>query len=114
MKADCQAYIQTRFTSSALGAPHVYDADKARDRENLLGALALALQFQATVNFSCTDPATGVKAQVPHTPDQMAQVFKDGAAWVESNTTQFYALMNRILAATGPDEAVAIVWRPPQ
>ncbi|RMG60294.1 MAG: hypothetical protein D6717_00395 [Gammaproteobacteria bacterium] len=110
INAACAAEITAGFTSSALGTPHVYDST-LEDQINLLGA---AMSGQ-DLPFTCTDPATGVKAEVLHTSAQLQQVYADGVSFKSGLLSKARTLktqLNQLAAdpATTQADIDAVVW----
>jgi hypothetical protein len=105
LSQSCEQTISSGFTSSALGSPYTYESQYPQDRENLIGA-KLA---EVDMDFTCIDSA-GVKAQRHHSAAQIAQVFQDGVAYVQTNRARYYQLADAVNSAENEDELAAIQW----
>lgn len=109
LKAACSEAIRAGVVSSALGSPHLYDTDKDSDQLNLVGAGLLGLD----IAYTCTDIATGIKAQRVHTAAQMAQVYHEGVALKGGMIGHLNDLRTQLDAATDIAAVDAVVWVTP-
>lgn len=101
----CAAAIVSGFTSSALGAAHIYPTQPA-DQTNLIGAVASGL---ATINFWCADSA-GVWSFASHTAAQIKQVMADGGAQRMAYSAKLAGLAAQVTDATTVAAVQAVVW----
>jgi hypothetical protein len=101
----CENAIASGFSSSALGSPYTYESQYPQDRENLIGAKLAGVDM----DFTCID-SQGVKAQRPHTAAQIAEVFQDGVAYVQTNRAKYYQLADAVNSAENEDELATITW----
>ncbi|MEJ1358359.1 MAG: hypothetical protein RPU91_07660 [Candidatus Sedimenticola sp. (ex Thyasira tokunagai)] len=76
LKQACNDAIRAGITSDGLGSAHFYETEKDVDQINLIGAGMAGVD----IHYTCTEVATGNKAQRPHTATQIKQVFMEGAA----------------------------------
>lgn len=105
LKQACTTAIQSGFTSSALGLPHLYDSELPQDQINLTGAVIAGIDM----NFTCTD-SDGNKWQRPHTAAQMAQVYVDGVAHMQYSKSHLYTRLSLVNAATTIEAVNGISW----
>ncbi len=109
LSASCKAEILAGMVSSALGTPHKYDGD-IESQLNLAGAKDYAVANNVSVDFTCTNQATGVKAAVTHTPAQIQQAFNDGAVFKMARLSKFRTLKAQVEAAATVADVEAVVW----
>jgi len=105
----CAAMLVSGFTSSALGAAHIYDS-KMEDQLNLMGAASAAIAMP----YTCID-AAGVKAEVTHTASQIKKVFDDGLAFKSTQLSKARTLKTQLdvlvaNAATTQADIDLVVW----
>ena len=105
LSGECEKAIVSGFTSTALGTPHHYNAQY--DNQMNLSILGLA---GLDADYTCTDLATGVKAQRFHLAAQIHQVFLDGLAHKAGLMKKFGQLRSLVEAASTTEEVEAIVW----
>lgn len=97
--------IVAGFESDALGSPHRYDSEET-DQLNLIGAVQLGI----TLQYRCTEVATGIKAHREHTASEIAQVLNDGAV-IKMTLLQTLAAKRALVeAATTIEDVQAITW----
>lgn len=106
LKEARNAALSGGFVSAALGANHTYDCASPFDYTNLIGAHLAG----AALNFTCTDGA-GVKIDRLHTAAQIAQVFADGVAHVQTHHATYDALRAAVRNAIDEGGVNAVVWR---
>lgn len=108
----CQAAIYAGFSSSALGATHMYPA-KDLDQQNLtasvLASLMPALASNWTTPFWCEDSNSNW-AYVEHTATQIQQVGQDGKTAILAALSKNQFLVAQVMAATTVAQVQAIVW----
>lgn len=109
INAACRAAIVGGFTSAALGTPHVYDSEET-DQANLTGQRQRAAITGQAQLYKCQDVATGVKDWRLHAPEQLDQVFLDGAAFKETQLVKATLLKQQIAQAQTLEEILAVVW----
>ncbi len=95
----CRTAIVGGFESSALGSPRIYDSE-LEDQINLIGAAGAGIDM----DYSCTDPATGIKVSELHTSAQIQQVYADGVIFKAGHLNSARALKEQLdaLAAETP------------
>lgn len=112
VNAACATAITEGFTSSALGAPHMYPA-KQTDQQNLsasvLASMYPNLPAGWTTPFWCAD-ANGVWAWINHTAVQIQQAGGDGKAAILGCMSKNAALQAQITAATDVPSVQKINW----
>lgn len=112
LSAACQAQIYAGFTSSALGAAHMYPA-KDTDQQNLtasvLSSLMPAIVANWTTPFWCEDN-NGNWAYVNHTAAQIQQVGQDGKGAILAALVKNQTLSAQVNAATTVAAVQAITW----
>jgi hypothetical protein len=95
------------FQSSALGTPHTYLAD-----EKSMTMLAAEYAFVKSPDYDGqpTPWYTVEQGRVPHTGEQIAQVFIDGRAYVKAQYAHYDNLKAQVPQATTIDQINAINW----
>jgi len=96
--------MQSGFISSALGTPHNYDSDGFA-MTLLVGAVATGIN----IPYPCHTP-DGVEVIESHTPAQMQQVLRDGAAVAISLKATKNLLFSRIENSTDVASIETIKW----
>ncbi|MEJ1402588.1 MAG: hypothetical protein RPU61_03595 [Candidatus Sedimenticola sp. (ex Thyasira tokunagai)] len=76
LKQACNDAIRAGITSDSLGSAHFYETENDVDQINLIGAGMAGVD----IHYTCTEAATGSKAQRLHSAAQIKQVFMEGAA----------------------------------
>lgn len=109
LEREYETAIVSGFTSSALGSPHRYKSDPI-SQTWLVGAVAAG----ESRNFECVELETGIRAIRLHTPEQLLQVLRDGAALAESYKVTFETLAAQIEAATTFEELEQVGHLEPQ
>jgi len=104
LERDRNTAIQAPVTSCALGAPHVYAA-KPENRQFLNDLVTL----NAGGKFTWTD-ADGVKLRRFHTAAQLVQLATDYQTAIEAQFDRYEQLVSQVVAATTPDQILAVVW----
>lgn len=98
LNEECKKRLKD-FKSSALGQEHIYDLG-LEDQANLMG-LILA---DTSGFFRCKKQGQD-KENIPHTKEQLQQVFKDGAAH-KSNTIYICGVLKSYLSGLEDEEAI--------
>lgn len=108
----CQAAIFGGFTSSALGAPHIYPA-QIIDQQNLsasvLASMMPGVSADWTTPFWCED-SSGNWSYALHTAAQIQAVGQDGKAAIIASIQKKAGLVAKIEAATTIAAVQAITW----
>ena len=91
--AGCSAYIESGFSSAALGESHRYSSSMA-DQVNLTGLMFAGLDS----GYACYDAAGG-RAFVLHTREQLLQVNQDLVRFKQSALEQANTLKTQLAAA---------------
>lgn len=91
-------------SSSALGAPHTYQADESA--RNFLNNL---VTFGTGGRFACVD-AVGVVERRQHTAEQLLQVGSDMRAAIETKFDHYESLLEQTAAATTESQLLNIHW----
>ncbi|MGO4269819.1 XkdW family protein [Paenibacillus sp. TAF58] len=101
----CNAAILTGFTSSTLGAVHIYDFDYEA-QTNLNGMLS------AVTNGMAAEPimwkASGVPQ--PHTFEQFKALYADGLVHKNANISKYWELKAEVTSAINTEEIASITW----
>jgi hypothetical protein len=97
------AIVQS-VTSSALGAPHTYNA-KEENRNFLNNLITLGNGGK----FTCSD-ADGVKVRRPHTHEQLLVLAHDIEAHISAQFDRYELKLSEIAAAATQAELEAITW----
>jgi len=105
LKVSRNAALAAGFVSSALGSAHTYDSASPFDHINVSGAA----QAGVDLNYTCTD-ATGLKTERFHTAAQMAQVFADGVAHVQTHNATYDSKRAAVRAAVDPAAVDLVTW----
>jgi len=105
LKVSRNAALSAGFISNALGADHSYDSASPFDHVNVSGAA----QSGVALNFTCTDSA-GVKTERMHSAVQMAQVFADGMAHVQTHNATYDSKRAAVRAAVDPAAVDLVTW----
>ena len=110
----CTDGIVGGVISSALGSPHLYDANVV-DQVNIVAAIITTLPtaidpFGATIFYACRDINTLQKSYVEHTNVQLRQILADGAIikvqqLITATTKKYYISM-----ASSVSQVKAITW----
>lgn len=112
MRRACQSAIIGGFSSSALGAPHLYPSN-ATDQTNLIGSVVAAmvpgLAADWTTPFWCAD-AVGAWEFRPHTAAQIIQAGVDAKAHVVACQMKLASIMAEIEAASTVPDVVGVEW----
>lgn len=93
-----------RFESSALGSAHFYDAS-LEDQVNLI-ALAFGNQDGYFRAYKENEP----KQNIPHTKEQLKQVFNDGMSHKASAIYKCGVLKNHLLKLTSKEDINNLGW----
>lgn len=110
LSADCANHITAGFTSSALGAPHLYPA-KPQDQANLVASVTdslISVDVAWTTPFWCAD-AAGVWGFRPHTKAQIQQVGREAKAAILAAMSKNETLRAQVESSTEA-EVLAITW----
>ena len=93
------------FTSAATGEDHTYNAE-IENQLNLVGAVMAGVDML----YTCTNNMSKVKTQIPHTADQIKQVFADGIMFKATTITIFNMKRDVLNNATTIEEITNTNW----
>lgn len=91
------------FSSSALGEEYIYDGS-LEDQINLMGAVNMGVDMP----FRCKKANSETKENIPHTKEQLAQVFSDGVNYKASVIYKCGALKSEVEQLTDINKINAI------
>lgn len=112
LQAACDAEIAAGYTSSALGAAHLYptkDADQLNMSASVVASLLPGIAAGWTTPFWCAD-GSGAWAMRDHTAAQIQQAGTDGKAMIQTAQVKLADLSVQVLAATDAAAVQAINW----
>lgn len=110
LSVDCANHIMAGFTSSVLGAPHLYPA-KPQDQANLVASVTDSLLESDplwTTPFWCADAAGSWEFRL-HTKAQIQQVGREAKAAILAAMSKNEGLRMQVEAATEA-ELLTITW----
>lgn len=93
------------FESDALGEVYVYDSE-LEDQLNLLGIVSANIDSY----FRCRKKDESIKANLPHSKEQLKQVYADGLAYKSQMIYRCGELKAKVQKALSLDEIASIVW----
>jgi hypothetical protein len=112
LAAACGAEIAAGYSSSALGAPHLYPmkpTDQANMDAGVIHSLFPGLPADWTTPHMCQD-ANGVWARRAHTAAEIQQAGADGKAFVIARLQKLDGLVAQAFSAASVAEIAAITW----
>lgn len=96
--------LLTRFSSNALGETHFYDSS-LEDQLNLIALVVAGISGY----FRCYKE-NELKQNIPHTKEQLKQVFKDGLAYKAKTIAICGALKAHLLTLSDVAEIESVSW----
>lgn len=112
LTAACSDAIAAGYSSSALGAAHLYPSrltDQSNMQASVIRSLLPGLATDWTTPFWCADEA-GEWARRDHTAAQIQQAGQDGVAHVLAQQDKLALLAADVAAASTAEAIAAIVW----
>lgn len=104
LNATCDSLL-TSFCSTALGEEHIYDGS-LKDQINLIGAVNMGVDMP----FRCRKATSETKENIPHTKEQLAQVFSDGSSYKTDIINRCGALKSYVLSLNDIESIQEVSW----
>jgi len=107
LQVSCSNTINSSFTSSALGTPHLYSYDTEAQRNLTIAIDAIPYYPEnATIEWRIHD----TRECIAHNKSQIIQLYLDSVTHVQTNVTKFRTKETQVNNATTVEDVMSITW----